>query len=103
MGTGPDYRHRRGAGPAASVRGFVPASGLSVRTESDAEIADHLGGATGGPLFSARGTLGLGCVTPDAYELSFWTAGRRWMAEVEIDSLGAAEEPVLVRGRPVGL
>ena len=73
--------------PAEECAG-APLSFLSVRTESGVEIAGHLSGATGGPLFSDRGALGLGCVTPDAYELSFWTAGRRWSAEVELDRRG---------------
>ena len=45
----------------------------------------------------------MACVNAGAYELSFLAAGRRWTAEVEIDSIGAAEEPVVVRGRPAGL
>lgn len=81
----------------------VPLSFLSVRTESGVEIAGHLSGATGGPLFSDAGTLGLGCVTPDSYELSFWAAGQRWSGEVDVDPVGAEEGPVTVRGRPAGL
>ena len=88
--------------PAEECAG-VPLSFLSVKTESGVEIAGHLGGATGGPLFSDAGTLGLGCVTPDTYELSFWAAGQRWSAEVEVDSVGREVEPVTVRGRPAGL
>ena len=81
----------------------APLSFLSVRTESGVEIAGHLRGATGGPLFSDTGTLGLGCVTPDSYELSFWVAGRRWSGDVDVDLVGAEEQPVTVRGRPTGL
>ena len=76
---------------------------LSVTTESGAEIASHLTGAGEGVLFSESGRLGLGCVTPGAYEVSFWAAGRRWGAEINVGSVGSLEEPVVVSGRPAGL
>ena len=76
---------------------------LSVTTESGAEIASHLTGAGEGVRFSESGRLGLGCVTPGAYEISFWTAGRRWGAEVSVGTRGPAEEPVVVSGREAGL
>ena len=76
---------------------------LSVTTESGAEIASHLTGAGEGVRFSESGRLGLGCVTPGSYEVSFWSAGRRWGAEVNVGSRGPAEEPVVVNGREAGL
>lgn len=83
--------------------GGEPLSFLSVTTEAGVEIAGHLSGATGGPRFGADGALGIGCVTPGGYELSWWTGGRRWSAEVEVSPLGPATAPVVVRGRPEGL
>ena len=80
-----------------------PLSFLSVTTESGAEIASHLTGAGEGVRFSESGRLGLGCVTPGSYEVSFWAAGRRWGAEVRASSRGALEEPVVVNGREAGL
>lgn len=79
-----------------------PLSFLSVSTESGAEIASHLTGAGEGVRFSASGRLGLGCVTPGSYEISFWAAGRRWGAEVNVSTQGAATEPVVVNGREAG-
>lgn len=79
-----------------------PLSFLSVTTESGAEIVSHLTGAGEGVRFSDAGRLGLGCVTPGAYEVSFWAAGRRWGAEVNVGSSGALEEPVIVNGREAG-
>ena len=79
-----------------------PLSFLSVTTESGAEIASHLTGAGEGVRFSDSGRLGLGCVTPGAYEVSFWAAGRRWGAEVNVGSSGSAAEPVVVNGREAG-
>ena len=76
---------------------------LSVTTESGAEIASHLTGAGEGVRFSESGRLGLGCVTPGSYEASFWAAGRRWGAEVNVGSQGNLEEPVVVSGRAAGL
>ena len=76
---------------------------LSVTTESGAEIASHLTGAGDAVRFSESGRLGLGCVTPGSYEVSFWAAGRRWGAEVRASSRGALEEPVVVSGREAGL
>lgn len=83
--------------------GGEPLSFLSVTTETGVEIAGHLSGATGGPRFGVNGSLGIGCVTPGGYELSWWTGGSRWSAEVEVESIGAAVAPVIVRGRPAGL
>ena len=83
--------------------GGEPLSFLSVRTESGVEIAGHLTGAAGNSRFSDDGALGVGCVTPDTYGFSFWTAGRRWHAEVEVGADGPPETPVAVRGRPAGL
>ena len=80
-----------------------PLSFLSVTTESGAEVASHLTGAGEGVRFSDSGRLGLGCVTPGAYEVSFWAAGRRWGAEVSVGTGGSAEEPVVVSGREAGL
>lgn len=79
-----------------------PLSFLSVTTESGAEIASHLTGAGEGVRFSDSGRLGLGCVTPGAYEVSFWAAGRRWGAEANVGNSGSAAEPVLVNGREAG-
>ena len=79
-----------------------PLSFLSVTTESGAEIVSHLTGAGEGVRFSDSGRLGLGCVTPGAYEVSFWAAGRRWGAEVNVSSTGRVEEPVVVNGREAG-
>ncbi|MCY3926647.1 MAG: carboxypeptidase-like regulatory domain-containing protein [Acidobacteria bacterium] len=76
-----------------------PLSFLSVTTASGAEIASHLTGAGEGVRFSDSGRLGLGCVTPGSYEVSFWAAGRRWGAEVNVSSIGPAEEPLVVNGR----
>jgi hypothetical protein len=84
--------------PLAECAG-EPLSFLSVTTESGAEIASHLTGAGEGVRFSDSGRLGLGCVTPGAYELSFWAAGRRWDAEVRVADNRPAEEPVVVNGR----
>ena len=75
---------------------------LSVTTESGAEIASHLTGAGEGVRFSDSGRLGLGCVTPGAYEVSFWAAGRRWGAEANVGNSGPAAEPVVVNGREAG-
>ena len=80
-----------------------PLSFLSVTTESGAEIASHLTGAGDAVRFSESGRLGLGCVTPGSYEVSFWAAGRRWGAEVRASSGGDLEEPVIVNGREAGL
>ena len=80
-----------------------PLSFLSVTTESGAEIASHLTGAGEGVRFSESGRLGLGCVTPGSYEVSFWAVGRRWGAEVNVGSKGNLEEPVVVNGRADGL
>ncbi len=88
--------------PAADCAG-EPLSFLSMTTESGAEIASHLTGAGEGVRFSEAGRLGLGCVTPGSYEVSFWAAGRRWGAEVTVGSRGPAEEPVVVSGREAGL
>ena len=88
--------------PAADCAG-EPLSFLSVTTESGAEIASHLTGAGDAVRFSESGRLGLGCVTPGAYEVSFWAAGRRWGAEVRASSGGDPEEPVIVNGREAGL
>ena len=88
--------------PAADCGG-EPLSFLSVTTESGAEIASHLTGAREAVRFSDSGRLGLGCVTPGAYEVSFWAAGRRWGAEVTVGSKGNLEEPVVVTGRAAGL
>lgn len=79
-----------------------PLSFLSVTTESGAEITSHFTGAGEGVRFSDAGRLGLGCVTPGSYEVSFWAAGRRWGAEVNVSSRGPAEEPVVVTGRESG-
>ena len=87
--------------PAADCAG-EPLSFLSVTTESGAEIASHLTGAGDAVRFSESGRLGLGCVTPGAYEVSFWAAGRRWGAEVNVSSTGRVEEPVVVNGREAG-
>ena len=88
--------------PAAECAG-VPLSFLSVTTDSGAEIASHLTGAREAVRFSDSGRLGLGCVTPGAYDVSFWAAGRRWGAEVSVGSRGNLEEPVVVNGRAAGL
>ena len=88
--------------PAADCAGG-PLSFLSVTTESGAEIASHLTGAGEGVRFADSGRLGLGCVTPGSYEVSFWAASRRWGAEVTVGSRGPAEEPVVVNGREAGL
>ncbi len=88
--------------PAAACAG-EPLSFLSVTTESGAEIASHLTGAGDAVRFSESGQLGLGCVTPGSYEVSFWAAGRRWGAEASVSSKGSAEEPVVVNGREAGL
>ena len=88
--------------PAADCAGET-LSFLSVTTESGAEIASHLTGAGEGVRFSDSGRLGLGCVTPGAYEVSFWAAGRRWGAEASVGSQGNLEEPVVVNGRAAGL
>ena len=80
-----------------------PLSFLSMTTESGAEIGSHLTGAGEGVRFSESGRLGLGCVTPGSYEVSFWSAGRRWGADVNVSSRGSAEEPVVVNGREAGL
>jgi len=88
--------------PAADCAG-EPLSFLSVTTESGAEIASHLTGAGEGVRFSDSGSLGLGCVTPGSYGISFWAAGRRWGAEVSVSSSRPAEEPVVVNGREAGL
>lgn len=88
--------------PAADCAG-EPLSFLSVTTESGAEIASHLTGAGEAVRFSESGRLGLGCVTPGSYDVSFWAAGRRWGAEVRASSRGALEEPVVVNGREAGL
>ena len=88
--------------PAADCAG-EPLSFLSVVTESGAEIASHLTGAGEGVRFSKSGRLGLGCVTPGSYGVSFWAAGRRWGAEVSVSTKGAPEEPVVVNGRGAGL
>ena len=83
--------------------GDAPLSFLSVRTESGVELAGHLSGASGGVRFSERGRLALGCITPGAYSVSFWSAGRRWAADAEISSAGDPTRPVVVRGRPAHL
>ncbi len=88
--------------PAADCAG-EPLSFLSMTTESGAEIASHLTGAGEGVRFSEAGRLGLGCVTPGSYEISFWAAGRRWGEEVSVGTGGSAEEPVVVNGREAGL
>ena len=87
--------------PAADCAG-EPLSFLSVTTESGAEIASHLTGAGDAVRFSESGRLGLGCVTPGSYEVSFWAAGRRWGAEVSVGSRGPLAEPVVVNGREAG-
>lgn len=76
---------------------------LSVTTESGTEIASHLTGAGEGVRFSESGRLGLGCVTPGSYGVSFWAAGRRWATRFRASSSGAPEEPVIVSGRTAGL
>ena len=83
--------------------GGAPLSFLSVRTESGVELAGHLSGASGGVRFSERGRLGLGCISPGAYSVSFWAAGRRWAADAEIPFVGDPARPVVVRGRPADL
>jgi len=88
--------------PAADCAG-EPLSFLSVTTESGAEIASHLTGAGDAVRFSESGRLGLGCVTPGSYEVSFWAAGRRWSADIRASSRGALEEPVIVNGREAEL
>lgn len=88
--------------PAADCGG-ASLSFLSVTTESGAEIASQLTGAGESVRFSDSGRLGLGCVTPGAYEISFWAAGRRWGVEVNVGSKGNPEEPVIVNGRAAGL
>ncbi|MCY3964975.1 MAG: carboxypeptidase-like regulatory domain-containing protein [Acidobacteria bacterium] len=88
--------------PAADCAG-EPLSFLSVTTESGAEIASHLTGAGEAVRFSESGRLGLGCVTPGSYDVSFWAAGRRWGAEFRVSSRGAPEEPVIVNGLEAGL
>lgn len=88
--------------PAADCAGET-LSFLSVTTESGAEIASHLTGAGEGVRFSESGRVGLGCVTPGAYEVSFWAAGRRWGAEASVGRKGNLEEPVVVNGRAAGL
>ncbi len=88
--------------PASDCAGET-LSFLSVTTESGAEIASHLTGAGDAVRFSESGRLGLGCVTPGAYGVSFWSAGRRWGAEVNVGGRGSAEEPVVVNGREAGL
>ena len=79
-----------------------PLSFLSVTSESGAEIASHLTGAGEGVRFSESGRLGLGCVTPGSYEVSFWAAGRRWGADVNVNSSGPVANPVVVNGREAG-
>ena len=79
-----------------------PLSFLSVTTESGAEIASHLTGAGEGVRFSDSGRVGLGCVTPGSYNVSYWAAGRRWGAEVNVSGNGSAAEPVVVNGREAG-
>lgn len=76
---------------------------LSVSTQAGVEIAGHLSGATGGPRFAANGSLGIGCVTPGGYEISWWTGGRRWSADFEVSPSGLGVAPVVVRGSPAGL
>ncbi|MYA07408.1 MAG: carboxypeptidase regulatory-like domain-containing protein [Holophagales bacterium] len=88
--------------PAADCGGEA-LSFLSMTTESGAEIASHLTGAGESVRFSDSGRLGLGCVTPGSYEVSFWAAGQRWGAEVTVGSKGNLEEPVVVTGRAAGL
>ena len=88
--------------PAADCGG-EPLSFLSVTTESGTEISSHLTGAGEGVRFSESGRLGLGCVTPGSYDVSFWAAGRRWGAEFSAGSQGNLEEPVIVSGRAGGL
>lgn len=79
-----------------------PLSFLSVTTESGTEIASHLTGAGEGVRFSGSGRLGLGCVTPGSYEVSFWAASRRWAAQTTVGSKGVPEEPLVVNGREAG-
>ena len=79
--------------------GGEPLSFLSVTTLSGAEIAAHLTGAGEAVRFSEFGRLGLGCVTPGSYTVSFWAAGRRWSAQATVGSKGSAENPVVVEGR----
>lgn len=79
-----------------------PLSFLSVTTDSGAEIASHLTGAGEGIHFSDSGRVGLGCVTPGSYNISYWAAGRRWDAEVNVSTRGPGEEPVVANGREAG-
>lgn len=78
-----------------------PLSLIRLTTETGVKLAHHLTGALPGTTFSDDGRVGLGCVTPGAYDLSLWTDERRWEAEFEVEP-GTEETPVVVRIRPSG-
>ena len=72
---------------------------VRLTTETGVKVAHHLTGALPGTTFSDDGRVGLGCLTPGAYNVSLWADGRRWDAEFELDP-GPEETPVTVTIRP---
>ena len=72
---------------------------VRLTTETGVKVAHHLSGALPGTTFSDDGRVGLGCLTPGAYNVSLWADGRRWDAEFELDP-GPEETPVTVTIRP---
>lgn len=78
-----------------------PLSLVRLATETGVKVAHHLTGTLPGTTFSDDGRVGLGCLTPGAYDLSLWTDKRRWHAEFEIEP-GPEETPVVVTIRPSG-
>jgi len=76
-----------------------PLSLLRLETEDGVKVAHHLSGGLPGTTFSDDGQVGIGCLTPGAWTVSFWTADRRWEAEFELDP-GDEEVPVTVTARP---
>ena len=111
MGAGPHERLGPRGGDRAPVGGSrhertnppVPEHEVIVTGVRQNPARERLPGAGEGVRFSDSGRLGLGCVTPGAYEVSFWAASRRWGAEVNAGSQGNLEEPVVVSGRAAGL
>ena len=72
---------------------------VRLTTDTGVKVAHHLPGVLPGTTFSDDGRLGVGCLTPGAYEVSFWADERRWDAEFELES-GPEEIPVTVTVRP---
>ena len=77
----------------------TPLGLINLTTEAGVKVSHHLPGALPGTTFSDDGYLGLGCLTPGDFRLSFWTGEQRWDAKFELDP-GPEEVPVTVTIRP---